>query len=511
MDSDLELSDNDNADDDADDDSDFDATQEETNAAVADDSSADEEDNVDDAVVAGANKRRCLWKIGGNFTPNIFPYVENQHHHVDFSTINYFDQYIDMELLETMAFASNVMYITAHGEQSPLSTSAQELRRFIGITLMMGCIRMPRIRMYWANKTRVNVIANAMPRDRFFLPRNNLKCVIDFNVDDIVKQQDKLWKIRPYTERIRQGCLRVARPRDVCIDEQMIPFTGKSQLRQFVRGKPNPTGLKNFIVASPEGLVLDFEIFQGKAALPDVADVEKRKAGERLGIGGLTVMRVSDSLTSGNILYFDRYFTNLACMQELMKIGILATGTVMKRYLPKDCKLPATVAGPRGSYVLSTRADEELCCVLWMDNKPVMLMSTAQALDPVSECRRWSKKDNVHIQVPRPALIGSYSDKMGGVDLCDRMLAHYRAAAKSRKWTVRCIIHFFDVVAVNCWIQWRKDAVLRGEMRKYKLEMLAFRIQMAEELLSDDPDGSDADGDVPRNARRMQRMAAADL
>ena len=94
MDSDLELSDNDNADDDADDDSDFDATQEETNAAVADDSSADEEDNVDDAVVAGANKRRCLWKIGGNFTPKIFPYVENQDHHVDFSTINYFDQYI---------------------------------------------------------------------------------------------------------------------------------------------------------------------------------------------------------------------------------------------------------------------------------------------------------------------------------------------------------------------------------------------------------------------------------
>ena len=77
MDSDLELSDNYNADDDADDDSDFDATQLETNAAVADDSSADEEDNVDDAVVAGANKRRCLWKIGGNFTPKIFPYVEN--------------------------------------------------------------------------------------------------------------------------------------------------------------------------------------------------------------------------------------------------------------------------------------------------------------------------------------------------------------------------------------------------------------------------------------------------
>ena len=231
-----------------------------------------------------------------------------------------------------------------------------------------------------------------MPRDRFFLLRNNLKCVIDFDVDDRVKQQDKLWKIRPYTERIRQGCLRIARPREVCNDEQMIPFTGKFQFRQFVRGKPNPTGLNNFIVASPESLALDFEIFQAKAALPGVADDEKRKADDRLRIRGLTVIRLSDSLTSGNILYFDRYFTNLVCMQELMKIGILATRNVMKRYLPKDCKLQATVEEPQGSYALSTRADKELCCVLWMDNKPVMLMSTAQALNPVSECRRWSKK-----------------------------------------------------------------------------------------------------------------------
>ena len=32
---------------------------------------------------------------------------------------------------------------------------------------------------------------------------------------------------------------------------------------------------------------------------------------------------------------------------------------------------------------------------------------------------------------------------------------------------------------------------------------------MTEELMSDDPDGGDADGDVPRYARCVQRMAAA--
>ena len=53
------------------------------------------------------------------------------------------------------------------------------------------------------------------------------------------RNYDKLWKLRPYLNRIREGCIRLSRPKD----EQMIPFTGKSVLRQFVRGKPDPKGL----------------------------------------------------------------------------------------------------------------------------------------------------------------------------------------------------------------------------------------------------------------------------
>ena len=118
--------------------------------------------------------------------------------------------------------------------------------------------------MYWANKTNVLSIRKTMSRDRYFLLRKHLKVVDDNTISEEARNDDKLWRLRPYLERIRSGCLEIPRPSDCCVDEQMIPFTGRASIRQYVKNKPNPTGLNNFVLASPDEYVLYFEIFQGK-------------------------------------------------------------------------------------------------------------------------------------------------------------------------------------------------------------------------------------------------------
>lgn len=57
---------------------------------------------------------------------------------------------------------------------------------------------------------------------------------------------------------VQRACRANARTQQVSIDEQMIPFHGKVTPKQYVHGQPNPVGLKNFIITTPQGIPLDF-------------------------------------------------------------------------------------------------------------------------------------------------------------------------------------------------------------------------------------------------------------
>jgi len=112
--------------------------------------------------------------------------------------------------------------------------------------------------MFWQKGLEVPVLTSAITRDRYFRIKNSLKAVIDTDISDETKKRDRLWEVCPVLDRVHAGCLQITRDRDVSIDEQMIPFTGACELQQYEPNKPNPVGLKNFVAASHDGLVVDF-------------------------------------------------------------------------------------------------------------------------------------------------------------------------------------------------------------------------------------------------------------
>lgn len=120
----------------------------------------------------------------------------------------------------------------------------------------------------------------------------------------------------------------------------------------------------------------------------------------------------------------------------------------------------------RGACDQFVRGDNKVALLKWYDNKPISAASSIHDEQPQDECRRGCRTENSHILVPRPAVIRHYNEKMGGVDVCDRMISFYRLSTRTRKWTVRTIMHFIDLALANAWFQYRHDAAMNGTASK---------------------------------------------
>ncbi|VEN56028.1 unnamed protein product, partial [Callosobruchus maculatus] len=430
---------------------------------------------------------KFTWEKSKSFQGMVFeiPEVEDtSNDRRDFKPSDYFSEYIDDNFFQTICECTNVKYMRLHNK--PLNLSLKETKQFFGISVLMSLLKYPRIRMFWAKTTRVYSIASVMTRDRYFMIRNHLKVVIDDDISESLRQTDKLWKVRPLLKKIRETCLALPRANTVAIDEQMIPFTGSCGVKQFVRGKPNPEGLKNFVCATPSGLVLDFEVYQGK-------DTFLQNSAKSLGVGPSAVVRLIESLREGTQIFMDRYFTTIPLLEFLLENKNHGTGTIMKSRVPRAVHL--TSEGilkrlGRGATEQTVRSDGKINIIQWYDMKPVLLASTNLQEEPVDECKRWSKQQKKFIKVRRPDMVAKYNESMGGIDLVDRMIAYYRIKARSNKWTVKTIFHFTDLAIANSWILYREDREKLGD-NKY-MQLYDFKLKISEYLLeADDDEDSD--------------------
>ncbi|KAH8022156.1 hypothetical protein HPB51_022289 [Rhipicephalus microplus] len=86
--------------------------------------------------------------------------------------LTYFKEYIEDDLWEFVATRTNLYWVQTNG--TTLGMTAKEAKALFGIHIVLGSLKFPQARMYWAAATRVSLIADAMPRDRFFRLRNAL-------------------------------------------------------------------------------------------------------------------------------------------------------------------------------------------------------------------------------------------------------------------------------------------------------------------------------------------------
>ena len=206
-------------------------------------------------------------------------------------------------------------------------------------------------------------------------------------------------------------------------------------------------------------------------------------------------------------------------MEKLVEKGIEATGTVMtNRIKGVNLQKKKMKRGESKEYV---RTGDKIVVTEWMDNQKVVLASTCSGIEPLSQVERWSKAENKYIKIDRPSVVGRYNQSMGGVDVFDQQLECYRTWFKTRKWTLKTILHFVDFSTVNSWMQYREDAQSNQIPKKKTYDLLKFRKLMAEALLStpnkkrkdvleEDEDCTEGEGQTKRKCYTPSNRPVAD-
>lgn len=420
----------------------------------------------------------------------------------------YVDQYLDDKLFQLIVDKTNQTSIFKTGK--PL-LNLSDFQKWLGMSFIMSTIQYPQVHMYWMKKWRIPIIANTMPRDKYKLIAKSLKLTFDNEVSEEDRKADRLWKVRPLLERVRQGCLRQERSKHISVDEMMIPFQGQTTLKQYVPNKPNPIGLKAFVLANPNGIVCDFEIYQGQNTF-----CEERAKGFNLAESA--VLTMTRTLVPGHIIYHDRYFSTKKLCEELLVRGMRSTGTLDRRFLPNDpLKSDKQMKKEgRGSIDMRVVENDQFCVVKWQDNKSVLMISSNEAQHPITEVKRWSKTGKRFVSVPQPQLIKSYNCHMGGVDLADRMLSYCPSRQRTRKWTQRVINHFLDLSITNSWLAFREDQVKAKmpikkviQLRKFKADYGEYLIELNTVLSDSESENSFSEDET--NPRRVNSVATPSL
>ncbi|XP_049782393.1 piggyBac transposable element-derived protein 3-like [Schistocerca cancellata] len=320
----------------------------------------------------------------------------------------FFFEYFDKNFWKNVAGQTNLYHCQKNSNS--LDTNTNEILSLVGIDILMGTLKLPQARLYWNMQLDIPLVSSTITRDRYYKLRNNLHFVN--NLEDLTNK-----------------CISLPRSQHLSLDEQMIPFTGRCKMQTYVPSKPNPLGLKNFILASSDGLVLDFAIYTGKGTIPDSNQKE-----HGLGAGILKLLARTIPNDYNHVIYSDRVFTSSKSVQLLLDRNIFQTGTVMANRIKKVAsKFKRDQELQRGQWDEYVREDQEICALKWKDNKSVTLLSSCIGSEPEGTCKRWCNTEKAKVSVKQPAIIKSYNRNMGGIDLCGRYMAYYRSNIRTKK------------------------------------------------------------------------------
>lgn len=246
------------------------------------------------------------------------------------------------------------------------------------------------------------------------------------------RNYDKLYKIRPYLDRLLQTYKSSYLPTRIqSIDESMICFKGFSSIKQYMPDKPICRGYKVWVRADSRGYICQFQVYEGK-----------RNNTTEKNLGHRVVTELTQDLCGKQyMLCNDNFFNSVQLMIDLQQNKIMACGTTCwdRKNFPKE-QLPDGKEMNQGdSAFRSTRTG--IVAVRWKDKKGINFLSNYHNLNTKTTVTRKQPDGSLKV-VPCPTLVKDHNNQMGCVDKTDQLKSTYEIDRRSRKWWHRIFFNF---------------------------------------------------------------------
>ena len=245
--------------------------------------------------------------------------------------------------------------------------------------------------------------------------------------------------------------------------------TGRSSMKQYMPMKPVKRGLKVWVMADAvNGYFCTFDVYVGRPS---------DGRGTEVGLGERVVLQLTERLRGARYQVFvDNFFSSCRLLETLKRQHLYACGTTRsnRRGYPETLK---TVSLERGSSVFCQHGD--LVASVWMDKKPVSMLSTLAQADATHTALR-KQKDGTRAPVQCTDAVVLYNQYMAGVDKGDQLRQYYHVRTRCRKYYKYIFWFMFDVAITNSYIL---SLFAPSTMPLCHQRLKSFRLRLADQLV----------------------------
>lgn len=346
------------------------------------------------------------------------------------SPIDYFYDYFNDEFFKHITEKIDNHYKNVSG--ACLNTSSQEIQAFLGVHLVMIASHFSNLNTYSKRKCQKFQNFGCLNRNRLYKLRRHL-CLVDSNHLRTL-MTNKLWKIQPMLECIRNKCMSIPRDsKQYSIIRLFLSFTGDCPVKFN----------KNIIIytlISDDGIILDVEFQQEKSPL-------------------LTIVKLCKTIPKYSIVFIDERIISIQLLEKLLDLNIFGCGK-----LPYDCDSLQKYSSEffnnltelsDGQHVEYTRNDN-LICLTGFNNLNVItvLLST------------YCGTNNLMIQSGKqiPEILYYYECFLKNSNLIKNLFEESKKIFSIRTWSVKIIAHLSYLVAINCWLEYKYDCEINKKL-----------------------------------------------